>query len=111
MKITIMAQGVQPGCIGRFFRYTESGFKGQNGRLVQTKEIRPLKSISCPGCAECAVLDEDLATRAKEMNFVQFSPELKSGDTVTLFQVPVLRDRETGLLEEWYYEVQRADTP
>lgn len=92
-------------CKGRFFRYTEAGFTGQNGRVVLTKELRPLKSSSCTGCAECGGLEAELAARAGEKGFLQFNPELESGDTVQLFQVPLERNWETGVLEEWYYEV------
>jgi len=107
MEINVGARGVQEDCKGRFFRYTESRFTGQNERFVYTRELRPLKGISCSGCPECSGLTKDLATRANEKDFVQFGPTLKSGDTVTLLQVPVSRN-ESGELEQWYYEVQRV---
>ncbi|WP_157657704.1 hypothetical protein [Burkholderia ubonensis] len=109
MEILVNEKGVQDDCIGRFFRYTEAGFTGKNGRFVQTRELRPLKSISCPGCAECAGLDEELAARASEKGFVQFGPMLQSGDTVTLLQVPISRDRETGRPKVWFYEAILAN--
>lgn len=110
MKIKIGKQGVQENCTGRFFRYTESGYTGQNNRVVLTRELRPLKSISCSGCPECAGLDAELAARVNENDFLQFNPALKSGDTVKLVQVPVDRDWGTGELKKWYYEVCQADT-
>ncbi|WP_157639977.1 hypothetical protein [Burkholderia ubonensis] len=110
MEIRVDENRVQEDCKGRFFRYTEAGFIGQNGRFVVTRELRPLKSISCPGCAECAGLNDELAARANEKGFVQFSPTLASGDTVTLLQVPISRDWGTGQLTKWYYEVNRANT-
>ncbi|WP_157643798.1 hypothetical protein [Burkholderia ubonensis] len=110
MEILVDEKRVQEDCKGRFFRYTEAGFTGKNGRFVLTRELRPLKSISCPGCAECGGLDEELATRANEKGFVQFCPTLESGDTVTLLQVPISRNWETGQLTKWYYEVKRANT-
>jgi hypothetical protein len=110
MKITVDAQGLQDPCKGRFFRYTEAGFTGKNQRVVLTRELRPLKSISCPGCPECAGLNAELEARVNEINFLQFCPTLKSGDTVKLVQIPVERDYSTGELKKWYYEVSRADT-
>ena len=110
MEIRVSAGGVQEECKGRFFRFTEAGFSGQNGRVVQTKELRPLKSISCPGCAVCRGLDDELKKRANEKGFLQFCPSLKSGDTVTLLQVPVDRNWDTGELKEWYYEVKPANS-
>jgi hypothetical protein len=109
MDITVGEAGVQADCIGRFFRYTEAGFSGKGGRIVVTRELRPLRSISCTGCAECDDLERELADRAKEKDFLQFSPELVSGDTVSLLQVPISRSWD-GVLEEWYYEVIRANT-
>jgi len=110
MDIQVSKAGVQEDCKGRFFRYTEAGFGGKNGRIVLTRELRPLKTISCPGCPECRDLDRELADRANEKDFLQFCPALASGDTVTLLQVPVFRNETTGVLEQWYYEVKRADT-
>jgi hypothetical protein len=110
MRIKIGEKGVQEECKGRFFRYTENGFTGKNNRVVLTRELRPLKSISCSGCPECAGLDAELAARVNEINFLQFNPTLKSGDTVKLVQVPVDRDWGTGELKKWYYEVSRANT-
>jgi hypothetical protein len=108
MDIHVSEAGVQEDCIGRFFRYTEAGFSGKGGRVVVTRELRPLKGISCTGCAECGGLARELADRAKEKDFLQFCPSLESGDTVALLQVPVSRNWE-GRLEEWYYEVKRAN--
>lgn len=105
-----LGSSTQEDCKGRFFRYTEAGFSGKNGRIVQTRELRPLKSISCQGCAECAGLDAELKARADEKGFLDFAPSLKSGDTVTLLQIPVSRDLESGQLKQWYYEVCRANT-
>lgn len=109
MKIVADNKGAITDCKGRFFRYTTASFTGQNGRFVLTQELRPLKSISCPGCAECGGLADELVSRAKEAGFIQFCPTLESGDIVTLIQVPVSRDRDTGVLEEWYYEAKRAN--
>lgn len=109
MKILIDENSAQVECVGRFFRYTEAGFTGKNGRFVQTKELRPLKSISCPGCAECNGLEAELTARAGEKGFMQFGSMLESGDTVTLLQVPISRDRETGLPKVWFYEVILAN--
>lgn len=109
MEILIDEKDVQDSCIGRFFRYTEAGFTGKNGRFVQTRELRPLKSISCPGCAECDGLDAEMTSRAGEKGFMQFGSMLQSGDTVTLLQVPISRDRETGLPKVWFYEVILAN--
>jgi hypothetical protein len=109
MKIRIGDDRAQDECKGRFFRYTESGFTGKNNRVVLTRELRPLKSISCLGCPECAGLDAELAARVNGNDFLQFNPALKSGDTVKLVQVPVDRDWSTGVLKKWYYEVSRAD--
>lgn len=109
MEIIVGEAGVQDDCIGRFFRYTEAGFSGKGGRIVVTRELRPLKTISCSGCAECQGLARELAERAKDKDFLQFCPTLETGDTVTLLQVPVFRNSE-GKLEQWYYEVIRANT-
>lgn len=109
MDIRVSDAGVQEDCKGRFFRYIEAGFGGKNGRIVVTRELRPLKTISCTGCPECRNLDQELADRVNEKDFLQFCPSLVSGDTVTLLQVPVSRN-EAGVLEKWYYEVTRANT-
>ena len=110
MKIKLTEQTIPEDCKGRFFRYTESGFTGKKARVVLTRELRPLKSISCPGCPECVGLDAELAARVNEINFLQFNPTLVTGDTVRLVQVPVDRDWSTGVLKKWYYEVTRANT-
>lgn len=109
MDITVSEAGVQDDCKGRFFRYTEAGFSGKAGRIVVTRELRPLKTISCTGCPECRDLERELAVRAKEKDFLQFCPSLDSGDTVMLLQVPLSRTPD-GRLERWYYEVKRANT-
>lgn len=109
MDIQVTEAGLQDDCKGRYFRYTEAGFSGKNGRIVLTRELRPLKTISCSGCPECKGLDDELAQRANEKDFLQFSPSLISGDTVTLLQIPLRRDAERRLVQ-WYYEVTRADT-
>ncbi len=109
MKITVSEKGVHDDCKGRFFRYTEAGFTGKNNRVVVTRQLRPLKSLSCSGCPECAGLSVALAARINEINFLQFCPTLKSGDIVKLVQIPVERDLATGELKRWYYEVSRAD--
>lgn len=108
MDIHVSKAGVQEDCKGRYFRYTEAGFSGKGGRIVVSRELRPLKSISCTGCPECGDLDRELAERANEKDFLQFCPALATGDTVTLLQVPVSRN-DDGTLEEWYYEVKRAN--
>lgn len=109
MDTRVSEVGMQDDCKGRFFRYTEAGFSGKGGRIVLTRELRPLKTISCAGCPECKSLDQELVKRANEKGFLQFSPALESGDTVTLLQVPLSRDKD-GRLVQWYYEVTRANT-
>lgn len=109
MEITVSEAGLPEDCNGRFFRYTEAGFSGKGGRIVVTRELRPLKTISCTGCPECRHLERELAERAKEKDFLQFCPSLETGDTVVLLQVPIARNA-VGLLERWYYEVKRANT-
>lgn len=109
MNARVYEVDMQDDCKGRFFRYTEAGFSGKGGRIVFTRELRPLKTISCSGCPECSGLDAELVQRANEKDFLQFSPSLVSGDTVTLLQIPLGRDTE-GRLAQWYYEVTRANT-
>lgn len=108
MPIERKETGPPDYCKGRYFRYIETGFSGKCGRIVVSRELRPLKSISCTGCPDCQHLEFELARRAHEKDFLQFSPALQSGNTVTLLQVPLSRN-EDGVLEHWYYEVTPAN--
>lgn len=105
----IEGKSMELDCAGRYFRYIETGYSGKGGRVVVAQELRPLKSISCRGCPECAGLDAELSAHIPESGFLQFSPALASGDTVKLLLIPVERN-DAGVLEKWYYEVLKADT-
>lgn len=95
-------------CKGRLFRFKESCYEGTRGRVVFSKELRPLKSLSCAGCEECWAFDEDLRY-AREMSprgYIQFDVSLEPEDTVHLTLVEGPRDPDTGALESWHYLVQ-----
>lgn len=96
-------------CRGRFFRFTEAGFTGKGGRLVQSRELRPLRSISCPGCLDCAELVADIEVKVASRDSLLFNPELVSGDTATLIQVITSRNPANGEALTWFYEVIPAN--
>lgn len=100
------AASTPPPCKGRYYRFIESIFTGKGGRIVFTKEVRLLKSISCAGCETCWREEEGLSSLLSEdpSGAIDFSGPLETGDTIALIFVEDSRDRETGYIEEYHYK-------
>lgn len=100
-------------CKGVYYRYIESSFTGKGGRIVFSNELRPLKSISCPGCSQCLpevdCLDELLNCIGQ--GAIEFSPQLSSGDTAILVLKIDSRDRESGHVDDYHYVAHKVDPP
>lgn len=45
-------------CRGLFYRASKNFFVAADGRIEQRFVLRPLKSLSCPGCRQCACIEE-----------------------------------------------------
>lgn len=97
-------------CKGRYYRYLETAFIGKGGRVVSQQELRPLKKISCPGCEHCGWEQGDLQEGVANEGgaYLEFVPELKSGDIARLVFVEDGRDWESGHLDDWHLKVVPA---
>lgn len=93
-------------CKGIFYRYTESNYKGEYGRMVFSKEIRPLKRISCPGCEKCGVEKDLLDSLMSDCpnQAIIFNNHVKNDDIVKLLLIEDSRDRETNTIDTYHYE-------
>lgn len=116
MALTLIpdvVEDTEQPCKGVYYRYIQSTFTGKAGRIVFSNELRPLKSISCPGCSKCfpdiACLEELLSCIGEHA--IEFSPQLKSGDTAVLLCVVDSRDRETGHVDDYHYVAHVANVP
>lgn len=96
----------KPPCKGRLFRFIETSFAGKNGRLVFTRELRPLRSMSCKGCEECGPEADDIKESMAMDPFgaIQFNSGLVHGDTVRLALIEGRLDVASGALQNWHYE-------
>lgn len=103
----------QPTCKGRFYRFLDAAFIGKGGRIVCTKELRPLKSISCPGCETCwpdeGCISELIADTP--LTAIEFDPALTSNDIAQLVLVVDSYDREMGYIEDYHYLAVPVTTP
>lgn len=99
-----------PPCKGQFFRYIETVFTGKHGRMVFSKELRPLRSLSCPGCAECGPHEDSIkeSLSCDPTGAIQFSPKLAHGDTVHLVPEATSVDWETGYADPCVYKVVKV---
>ena len=97
-------------CKGRIYRYIESAFIGKNARIVISKELRLMKSLSCCGCEQCG--DEEDGVREglgiEGGGFLVFDPKLRSNDLAQLVVSIDSRDFETGYPDDWHYEAVRC---
>lgn len=93
-------------CKGIFYRYTESNYKGEYGRIVFSKEIRPLKRISCPGCEKCGSEKDLLDSLMSECpnKAIIFNDSVKNDDIIKLVLIEDSHDRETGVIDACHYE-------
>lgn len=87
-------------CKGRFYRVVKNKFIGKEGSINFSKKYRPLKTISCKGCAYCDSLDYDL--RESELNIVDIGSN--HGDIVQLIITNLSHDWESGLVDDWDLE-------
>ena len=72
---------------------------GSTGELVYKQEFRPLKRLSCPGCEECAWIDDYLLEDVGCGVFPQNS-NLKNNDICKIKVSKEYTDWETGLVDE-----------
>ena len=99
----------EPTCNGIVYRYHESAFIGKNGRICVSKELRPLKRLSCPGCEICGPQVDCLQESVVDLGAaaIEFEPGLETGNEVKVVMVPQSYDWESGHLEEWTYVVKK----
>lgn len=97
-------------CKGRVFRYHEAVFIGAKGRICVTKELRPLKMMSCPGCENCGPNVDGLADIISDVGVLalEFDANLVNGDAVYLALVPTSYDWESSEIEDWLYAVKKV---
>jgi len=85
-------------CKGLCFRgYTNTHWFGDKFRV--TNELRLLKKRSCPGCAQCSYLTEEL-----QSNVIVLTPEIEHGKLYELRVTNVSRDYESGIVDDWNVE-------
>lgn len=104
------ATGPAPACRGQIYRFIETAYVGKRGNIVCRRELQLMKRLSCPGCEVCGgTADIETGLRDEGAAFLQFSPELLSGDLVKLQIENDDFDRESGTPELWHYNVVRFD--
>lgn len=107
MKISLATTTpADEACKGLVYRYLKTAF-ASDGRIAFREELRPMKSLSCPGCAKCGGIQDDLAeslSNGRE-DIIQFPTPVKHSDLVTLHLVITGRDWETGYADTWHYNV------
>lgn len=98
-----------PECIGQVYRYIESFYRSKHG-FVTSREIRHLKRASCPGCSKCAgsIDDLDYAVGEDDIHYIEYGPEIRSGDIIELKFVGHGLDFETGYHESWHRKAVHA---
>jgi hypothetical protein len=89
----------EPDCKGKIFRVREGKFLRANGAIVFQREYVPMKRLSCPGCAKCDWLVDDIL----ESGF-QVIEGGEPGDLVELKVTNVGTDWETGYVDSWDLE-------
>lgn len=86
-------------CKGRFYRYTQSAYRANDGS-VQTKEtFKLLKRDSCKGCEKCGWIEEDIAEVISWEEGIPVYDTFQHGDTAYWF-TDGYRDYEYGWQSE-----------
>jgi hypothetical protein len=81
-------------------RYRESSFALKAVRGVKTTwELYELESRSCPGCAQCLSIFDDLREFPDR---VELDPALQNGDMAVLSIKVDSVDWETGHADDWH---------
>lgn len=96
-------------CKGQFYRYIESFYRSKHG-FVASREVRLLKRASCPGCESClpALDDLDEAVGNADIHYIEYGPEIRSGDIIELKFVGDSYDAESGHYDSWHRKAVHA---
>ena len=103
----------EPECIGKTYRYLESGYIGSRGDINLVRRLVPLKRISCPGCSRCDYVTEDIHEGLCNTGiaYPEIDPKLKSGDMAEAVFVPDSWDWESGVLDGWHIRFDKYVEP
>lgn len=90
-------------CEGIYFRAKEYTYVGGRGELCFMIKLLPLKRRSCKGCCECGCFSEDLSSIGTDA--VHLPERIVHDGIYRLRFVSGGKDWETGLCEEWWWEL------
>ena len=89
-------------CKGRFFRCIINNHLSNDGGYVEQTRMKPLKRMSCKGCANCEHIDVGMQEQMdNDIPLVIENPV--HGGTYKLDIGNLGTDWETGYVDEWDY--------
>jgi len=104
LKKNLIENKSEKVCKGKFFRASVNGFMSADGTYTYQERMKPLKRMSCSGCADCDWIEDDL----KEFICNEMFPDVKDGienaAIYTLEVTDISRDWESGIVDG--YELQ-----
>jgi len=83
----LLARNGAHTCPGRFYRIRIQNYFGQRRAICRRLVLHPLKKESCPGCPECAWLDELDWVHSGVESFIELGNDLQHGQKVFLSPV------------------------
>lgn len=87
-------------CKGKLFRCKDTRYTyDEKGKIIFGHQtlMRELKRKSCPGCAHCEPMIDDL----KDTSSPIIKPVVKHGGLYRLDYGNISRDWETGIVDDW----------
>lgn len=96
-------------CKGIYLRCAVNNYWDQNrGQAVFQTKLTVLKRRSCPGCDMCRQFHEDLAMVGMEVFGDMRTFKSEDGAVYELVFVPGVSDWETGILDEWGWDLRKV---
>ena len=80
MKSVEMVSKKEP-CKGRFYRYTQSAYRANDGSIQNKEVFKLLKSISCKGCEKCGWIEDDITEVISHEGVIPTYDTFTHGDT------------------------------
>ena len=100
---------IQEPCKGLIFRGVVNDFMTDK-KIVQQRELRFLKRLSCEGCGDCDclwdLLQEDFTN---DTQIIEGMDGIEHNELYQLIYVLDSRDWETGYPEYWHYEIVKVE--
>ena len=104
LKDNLIEDKSEKVCKGKFFRASVNGFMSADGTYTYQERMKPLKRMSCSGCADCDWIEDDLKEFINNEMFPAVEGGIENGAIYTLAVTEISRDWESGVVDD--YELQ-----